>query len=65
MGSRVFLFWKVGSDARPNRHRLSAASSALPLLSVKELLPEGGQQFGFDEVGGDLEISNIQLPKYL
>lgn len=38
---------------------------ALPLLRVKELLPEDGQQFGFDKVAGALDISHIQMTKYL
>jgi len=38
---------------------------ALPLLRVKELLPEDGQQFGFDKVAGALDISHIQMSKYL
>ena len=38
---------------------------ALPLLHVKELLPEDGQQFGFDKVAGALDISHIQMTKYL
>ena len=38
---------------------------ALPLLRVKELLPEDGQQFGFDKVAGALDISHIQMMKYL
>jgi mono/diheme cytochrome c family protein len=38
---------------------------ALPLLRVKELLPEDGQQFGFDKVAGALDISYIQMTKYL
>lgn len=37
----------------------------LPLLRVKELLPEDGQQFGFDKVSGALDISHIQMMKYL
>jgi hypothetical protein len=37
----------------------------LPLLRVKELLPEDGQQFGFDKVAGALDISHIQMTKYL
>ncbi len=37
----------------------------LPLLRVKELLPEDGQQFGFDKVAGALDISHIQMSKYL
>ena len=37
----------------------------LPLLRVKELLPEDGQQFGFDKVSGALDISHIQMSKYL
>jgi len=38
---------------------------ALPLLRVKDLLPEDGQQFGFDKVAGALDISHIQMTKYL
>ena len=37
----------------------------LPLLRVKDLLPEDGQQFGFDKVSGALDISHIQMTKYL
>jgi Protein of unknown function (DUF1592)/Protein of unknown function (DUF1588)/Protein of unknown function (DUF1587)/Protein of unknown function (DUF1595)/Protein of unknown function (DUF1585)/Planctomycete cytochrome C len=37
----------------------------LPLLRVKESLPEDGQQFGFDKVAGALDISHIQMTKYL
>jgi hypothetical protein len=37
----------------------------LPLLRVKDLLPEDGQQFGFDKVAGALDISHIQMSKYL
>jgi len=37
----------------------------LPLLRVKNLLPEDGQQFGFDKVAGALDISHIQMSKYL
>jgi len=38
---------------------------ALPLLRVKEILPEDGQQHGFDKVPGALELSHIQMAKYL
>jgi len=38
---------------------------ALPLLRVKNLLPEDGQKFGFDKVGGALDISHIQMSKYM
>lgn len=38
---------------------------ALPLLRVKELLPEDGQQHGFDKVPGALELSHVQIKKYL
>lgn len=38
---------------------------ALPLLRVKEMLPEDGQQFGFDKVAGALDISHVQMAKYL
>ena len=37
----------------------------LPLLRVKELLPEDGQQFGFDKVAGALDIPHVQMTKYL
>ena len=37
----------------------------LPLLRVAEMLPEDGQQFGFDKVAGGLDISHIQMSKYL
>jgi hypothetical protein len=38
---------------------------ALPLLRVGEMLPEDGQQFGYDKVAGALDISHIQMAKYL
>ncbi len=37
----------------------------LPLLRVKDSLPEDGQQFGFDKVAGALDISHVQMTKYL
>ena len=37
----------------------------LPLLRVQETLPEDGQQFGFDKVAGVLDISHVQMTKYL
>ena len=37
----------------------------LPLLRVKEMLPEDGQQHGFDKVPGALELSHVQMRKYL
>ena len=37
----------------------------LPLLRVKELLPEDGQQAGFDKVGGALDFSPVLVGKYL
>ena len=37
----------------------------LPLLRVAEMLPEDGQQFGFDKVAGALDISHIHMSKYL
>jgi cytochrome c553 len=37
----------------------------VPLLRVKEMLPEDGQQFGFDKVAGALDLSHIQMSKYL
>jgi mono/diheme cytochrome c family protein len=38
---------------------------ALPNLSVKELLPEDGRAFGFTKVGGALDLSHVQLAKYM
>jgi mono/diheme cytochrome c family protein len=37
----------------------------LPLLRIRDMLPEDGQQFGFDKVGGALDLSHIQMGKYL
>ena len=37
----------------------------LPLLRVKELLPEDGQQAGFDKVGGALDFSPVLVSKYM
>ncbi|NCW34023.1 MAG: DUF1587 domain-containing protein, partial [Betaproteobacteria bacterium] len=37
----------------------------LPLLRVKGLLPEDGQQAGFDKVGGALDFSPVLVGKYL
>jgi Protein of unknown function (DUF1592)/Protein of unknown function (DUF1588)/Protein of unknown function (DUF1587)/Protein of unknown function (DUF1585)/Protein of unknown function (DUF1595)/Planctomycete cytochrome C len=37
----------------------------LPLLHVAEMLPEDGQKYGFDKVAGALDISHIQMTKYL
>jgi hypothetical protein len=37
----------------------------LPLLHVKELLPEDGQQAGFDKVGGALDFSPVLVNKYM
>lgn len=38
---------------------------SLPSLRVKELLPEDGREFGFDKVSGALDISYVQMQKYL
>lgn len=38
---------------------------ALPALRVKELLPEDGQRHGYDKVAGALDISHIQMSRYL
>ena len=38
---------------------------SLPLLNVKGMLPEDGQKFGFDKVSTALDISHIQMTKYL
>jgi len=37
----------------------------LPLLRVAEMLPEDGQQHGFDKVPSALQLSHIQMSKYL
>jgi mono/diheme cytochrome c family protein len=38
---------------------------ALPQLSVKDGLPEDGRAFGFTKVGGALDVSHVQLSKYM
>jgi mono/diheme cytochrome c family protein len=38
---------------------------ALPQLSVKDNLPEDGRAFGFTKVGGALDLSHVQLSKYM
>lgn len=38
---------------------------ALPMLRVKELLPEDGQQHGYDKTPGALELSHVQIRKYM
>jgi hypothetical protein len=37
----------------------------IPTLSVKEMLPEDGRRHGFDKVPDALELSHIQLSRYL
>ena len=37
----------------------------LPLLNLTGLLPEDGQKYGFDKAAGALDISHIQMTKYL
>jgi hypothetical protein len=37
----------------------------LPLLQVKDMLPEDGQQAGFDKVGGALDFSPVLISKYM
>jgi hypothetical protein len=37
----------------------------LPLLNVRDLLPEDGRVEGYDKVGTALELSRVQLAKYL
>ena len=58
----------LGTVRRMNRteyeHTLQDLLS-LPLLRVKEMLPEDGQQYGFDKVAGALDISHVQMQKYL
>jgi hypothetical protein len=38
---------------------------ALPGLSVRDLLPEDGRAFGFTKVGGALDLSHVQLARYM
>jgi len=38
---------------------------ALPALQVKDELPEDGRRNGFDKVAGALDLSHIQISKYL
>ena len=38
---------------------------SLPLLRVKAMLPEDGRRHGFDKVPDALELSHIQMSKYL
>lgn len=37
----------------------------LPALRVKELLPEDGQRHGYDKVAGALDISQVQMSRFL
>ncbi len=37
----------------------------LPGLAVQDLLPEDGRAHGFDRVGTALDLSHVQLTKYL
>jgi len=38
---------------------------ALPQLMVKDLLPEDGRAFGFTKVGNALDLSHVQMSKYM
>lgn len=38
---------------------------ALPHLEIKEMLPADGSRHGFDKVGEALDLSHVQLAKYL
>ncbi|HXX94748.1 MAG TPA: DUF1592 domain-containing protein, partial [Planctomycetota bacterium] len=38
---------------------------AVPGLAVRDLLPEDGRAFGFSKVGGALDLSHVQLSKYM
>lgn len=38
---------------------------SLPHLNVRDLLPEDGRAFGYDKCGAGLELSHVQLAKYL
>jgi hypothetical protein len=38
---------------------------SLPLLSVKDLLPEDGRAFGFSKIGTALDVSHVQVSRYL
>jgi mono/diheme cytochrome c family protein len=37
----------------------------LPNLAVQDLLPEDGRAFGYDRIGTALDLSHVQLTKYL
>src|SRR5581483_3973077 len=37
----------------------------IPGLKVKDLLPEDGQAFGYDKSGAGLDLSYVQLAKYM
>ena len=37
----------------------------LPGLAVRDMLPEDGRADGYDKVGGGLDLSHVQLSKYL
>src|SRR5207237_8928140 len=37
----------------------------LPMLNVRELLPEDGRVDGYDKVGQGLDLSSVQMAKYL
>ena len=37
----------------------------LPGLNVRDLLPDDGRAYGFDKSGAGLEVSSVQLAKYL
>lgn len=37
----------------------------LPGLPLRDMLPEDGRAFGYDKVGGALDLSHVQLAKYM
>jgi hypothetical protein len=38
---------------------------SLPQLGVKDLLPEDGRAYGFTKVGSSLDLSHVQMAKYM
>src|SRR5262249_49687047 len=38
---------------------------SLPYLEVKSFLPEDSEAFGFNQVGDELDVSHVQMARYL
>ena len=58
----------IATARRMNRGEFESALRDLlhlPNLRIQDLLPEDGQQDGFDKVGGALDFSNILVSKYM